>query len=113
MFCWGLFLYAVGSLSAEGIAQFLESPYGIVADVKMASTFFRHMGVAAAVVIGILVLASVFVQNFWCRFLCPYGALMGLAALASPLRIFRRGKRLHRLREMPPRHVRRNCRSIS
>ncbi|MFI5106436.1 MAG: 4Fe-4S binding protein, partial [Terriglobales bacterium] len=27
--------------------------------------------------------------NFWCRYLCPYGALMGLAALASPLRIRR------------------------
>jgi polyferredoxin len=34
--------------------------------------------------------ASVFVQNFWCRYLCPYGALMGLAALASPVRIRRR-----------------------
>ena len=32
---------------------------------------------------------SVFVQSFWCRYLCPYGALMGLAALASPLRIRR------------------------
>jgi polyferredoxin len=29
------------------------------------------------------------VQNFWCRYLCPYGALTGLAALASPLRIRR------------------------
>ena len=39
--------------------------------------------------LALLVLASVFVQNFWCRYLCPYGALMGLAALASPLRIRR------------------------
>ena len=36
-----------------------------------------------------LVLASVFVQNFWCRYLCPYGALMGLASVASPLGIRR------------------------
>src|ERR1035437_8790231 len=28
-------------------------------------------------------------QNFWCRYLCPYGALMGLVSLASPLRIRR------------------------
>jgi polyferredoxin len=33
--------------------------------------------------------ASVFIENFWCRYLCPYRALMGLAALASPLRIRR------------------------
>src|SRR5207302_8149841 len=29
------------------------------------------------------------VQNFWCRYLCSYGALMGLAALPSPLRVRR------------------------
>lgn len=29
------------------------------------------------------------VQNFWCRYFCPYGALMGLVSLASPLRIRR------------------------
>ena len=38
---------------------------------------------------AVLVTASVFVQNFWCRYLCPYGALMGVAALASPVRIRR------------------------
>lgn len=84
----GLFLYAVGSMSALAIAQFLESPYGLVADVKMLN-FFRHMGTTAAVVIGILIFASIFVQNFWCRYLCPYGALTGLAALLSPMRIRR------------------------
>jgi ferredoxin len=33
--------------------------------------------------------ASIFIQNFWCRYLCPYGALMGLAAVFSPLRVAR------------------------
>ena len=84
----GLFLYAVGSMSALAIAQFLESPYGLVADVKMLN-FFRHMGTTAAVVIGLLAFASIFIQNFWCRYLSPYGALTGLAALLSPLRIRR------------------------
>ncbi len=84
----GLFLYAVGSMSALAIAQFLESPYGLVADVKMLN-FFRHMGTTAAVVVGVLIFASIFVQNFWCRYLCPYGALTGLAAFLSPLRIRR------------------------
>jgi len=84
----GLFVYAVGSMSAAAILQFLQSPYGIIADVKMLN-FFRHLSVTAAVVIGLLALLSIFVQNFWCRYLCPYGALMGLAALLSPLRIRR------------------------
>jgi polyferredoxin len=51
--------------------------------------FFRYLGGTAAFVILGLIVASIFVQNFWCRYLCPYGALMGLAALVSPLRITR------------------------
>jgi polyferredoxin len=84
----GLFVYAVGSMSADAIAGFLESPYGYVADVKMLN-FFRHMTTTAAWVTGGLLVASIFVPNFWCRYLCPYGALMGLTALLSPLRIRR------------------------
>jgi polyferredoxin len=51
--------------------------------------FFRFMSMTAAVTTGILVLLSVFVKNFWCRYLCPYGAMLGLVALASPARIRR------------------------
>ena len=32
---------------------------------------------------------SIMVENFWCRYLCPYGALMGFAAKFSPARIRR------------------------
>ena len=83
-----LFLYAVGSMSAEAIAAFLQGPYGLVADVKMLN-FFRKLTTGGAITIGFLMLASVFVQNFWCRYLCPYGALMGLVSLLSPVRIRR------------------------
>jgi polyferredoxin len=84
----GLFLYAVGGMSVAAIHAFLEGPYGVIADVKMLN-FFRLLGVTGAVVIASLILLSVFVQNFWCRYLCPYGALLGLPALLSPLRIRR------------------------
>ena len=83
-----LFLYAVGSMSVPAIRAFLEGPYGIVDDVKMLN-FFRFLGLTGGIVVALLVVASVFVQNFWCRYLCPYGALMGLVSLASPLRIRR------------------------
>jgi polyferredoxin len=84
----GLFLYAVGSMSVPAIRAFLDGPYGIVADVKMLN-FFRFLGLTGGIVLALLVVASVFVQNFWCRYLCPYGAMMGIASLASPLRIRR------------------------
>ena len=45
----GLFLYAVGSMSVPAIRAFLESPYGLVADVKMLD-FFRHMSRTVAMV---------------------------------------------------------------
>ena len=84
----GFFLYAVYSMSPRDIHAFLESPYGLIADVKMLN-FFRFLGETGLIVVGTLMLLSVVIQNFWCRYLCPYGALMGLAALFSPLKITR------------------------
>lgn len=83
-----LFLYVVGSMPASGLHAFLASPYGLVADVKMLD-FFRFLGLTGALVMAVLVFGSLLVQNFWCRYLCPYGALMGLVSMASPLRIRR------------------------
>jgi polyferredoxin len=84
----GFFVWAVSSMSAVAIASFMRSPYGIIADVKMLN-FFRHLGETGLIVLALLVVASVFVQNFWCRYLCPYGALLGLTSLFSPARIRR------------------------
>jgi polyferredoxin len=84
----GFFVWAVSTMSAEAINGFMRSPYGVIADVKMLN-FFRFIGETGLIVIGVLMLASVFVQNFWCRYLCPYGALLGLTSLLSPLRIRR------------------------
>ncbi len=80
---FGLFLYAVASMPVASLQGFLESPYFKVADVKMLN-FFRYMGSTAAITLVVLAGLSVLVKNFWCRYLCPYGALMGLASLISP-----------------------------
>jgi polyferredoxin len=82
------FLFIVVSLSAEALSGFMMAPFGIIADVKMLN-FFRDMSLTGMAVLGTLMLLSVFIQNFWCRFLCPYGALMGLVATLSPVRIRR------------------------
>jgi polyferredoxin len=81
-------VFVIASMPAAAIADFMRTPYGLIADVKMLN-FFRAMSETAAIVIFALVLLSLLVENFWCRCLCPYGALMGLASLASPLRIRR------------------------
>jgi len=84
----GFFVWAVSSMSAGTLELFMHSPYGLVADVKMLN-FFRFIGQTGLIVLALLVLASAFVQNFWCRYLCPYGALLGLTSLLSPMRIQR------------------------
>jgi len=84
----GLFLYAVVSMPVPAIRDFLDGPYGMVDDVKMLN-FFRFLGFSGVIVMALLAAGSMLVQNFWCRYLCPYGALMGFAGMASPLAIRR------------------------
>jgi polyferredoxin len=93
----GFFVWAISSMSAAGIRDFMQSPYGLIADVKMLN-FFRHIGETGLIVLGIFVLASVFIQNFWCRFLCPYGALLG--AIRKPASIAPNAQR-HALQPCP------------
>jgi polyferredoxin len=82
------FAYAVASMSALAIAEFLASPYALIVDVRMLN-FFRYLGSTTAVVVLGIVVASIFIKNFWCRYLCPYGAFLGVASLLSPSRVTR------------------------
>jgi hypothetical protein len=72
-------------MTAADIRAFMDASYGLIADLKMLD-FFRALSSTAAFVIAVLVVCSILVKNPWCRYLCPYGALMGLLALASPAR---------------------------
>jgi len=82
------FVFIVFTMSTEDLGGFIGSPFGIVADVKMLN-FFRHIGGVGIAVVAILVVASFFIQNAWCRYLCPYGALMGVVSTLSPVKIRR------------------------
>ena len=85
----GFFVYSIFFLmTLTSIKFFLDSPYNIVADLKMYF-FFADISRFSLIVIGSLVLLSVFIKNFWCRFLCPYGALLGLLSFLSPNKIKR------------------------
>jgi len=82
------FVFIVFTMSTEDLGGFIGSPFGIVADVKMLN-FFRHIGGVGLAVVAVLVVASFFIQNAWCRYLCPYGALMGVVSTLSPVKIRR------------------------
>ena len=92
----GFFFYAVLNMSAASVADFLGSPYALVVDVRMLN-FFRYLGGTAGIVVLALFVGSIFMQNFWCRYLCPYGAFLGIASLLSPSRNYAKPVCLHRL----------------
>jgi len=71
------------------LEEFLTAPYWAVADVRMLH-FFTNMSSTSMVVIATLSVLSVIYRNFWCRYLCPYGALLGLLGMLSPFKISRR-----------------------
>jgi polyferredoxin len=75
-------------MPARAIAAFVESPYWSLSDVKMLH-FFTQLSITTIAVLGITTLLSLFYKNFWCRYLCPYGALLGLVSMLSPFKIRR------------------------
>ena len=83
------FGYAVFfQMGPASVAFFLDSPYNRVADVKMLY-FFEQIGPFGLKVVLTLVGLSVVIPYFWCRYLCPYGALLGALSLLSPLKVTR------------------------
>ncbi len=67
---------------------FLLDSYNKISDVKMMLFFLDISGFSLKVIIVVFLL-SLFFKNFWCRFLCPYGALIGLGSLLGISKIKR------------------------
>jgi len=84
----GFFLYSILRMPAEALQQFIYGPYNRIADVKMY-LFFRNISITSLVVITVFGLLSVIFKNFFCRYLCPYGAMLGLLSIFSPVAIRR------------------------
>ena len=82
------FVFAVFSMTETALAYFLSGPYNISADIKMWY-FFAHISKFSLIVIGVLFVLSIFIRSFWCRYLCSYGALLGLISFLSPNKIKR------------------------
>jgi polyferredoxin len=82
------FVYAVFTMTTEELKAFLNSPYNVLVDVKMYY-FFAHITMFSFTVIAILFFLSIVIRNFWCRYLCPYGALLGIFSLLSVFKIKR------------------------
>lgn len=83
------FVYAIFfSMDGNAIKSFLDSDYNKISDIKMYY-FFASITQMAFWIIAIIFLFSFFFNFFWCRYLCPYGALMAIVGFLSPFRIRR------------------------
>lgn len=88
----GFFLYQIlWLMPLPGLRAFLSTPYHKIADVRLLQ-FFQHPSALALTVLVVLALLCLFVQMAWCRYLCPYGALLGLVSLLSLSKIRRSEK---------------------
>lgn len=82
------FLFSAVSWSLPMLQGFLSSGYHAISDVKLLQ-LFRSPSVTTLAVVGLLVALSIPLRNPFCRFVCPYGALLSLVSLASPLAVQR------------------------
>jgi polyferredoxin len=75
-------------MSPNVLEQFVFSAYNIVADIKMLK-FFTDISTTTLASLLILVMLSIGIRYFWCRYLCPYGALLGVLSFLSPFKVRR------------------------
>ncbi|BCS55354.1 4Fe-4S binding protein [Geobacter sp. SVR] len=84
-----LFIYPIViRMDTGSLRDFILSDYHRVADVRLLDFFLHPSSLAAGVILFLLLLSLPF-KNPFCRYLCPYGALLGLVAMLSPVRVSR------------------------
>ncbi len=89
-FLLGFFAWVIWfQMTPSDVAAFLDSPYARLVDVKMW-LFFARPSNLTLLVLGFLALASLVIRDFWCRYLCPYGALLGILGVFSPWKVTRK-----------------------
>ncbi len=76
------------AMDLRSVQFFLDAPYNRVSDARMLA-FFTDPSALLLAVLGALGVLTLAVRNFWCRYLCPYGALLGLFSWFSPVAVVR------------------------
>jgi polyferredoxin len=83
------FLYSIFlAMPPQAVTAFIYSDYNKVADVRLLDFFLHPSGLSLEIILCLVVL-SLPLRNPFCRFLCPYGALVGLVSVLSPVKVTR------------------------
>jgi len=84
-----LFLVLIGiAMAPNMMVLFFITDYYKTIDVRTMQVFTDMSRITMWVLLGLAVFSLVY-RNFWCRYLCPYGALLGLFSTVSPVKIKR------------------------
>jgi len=76
----GFLLVMAVSFSDLSVFQYFE-PFGTV--------FYRSQSILLWTIAGAFLLGTVFINRFYCRYLCPLGAALGVLSFVSPFKIKR------------------------
>jgi len=88
----GAFVLLIGiAMAPNMVLLFMITDYYKAVDVRMMK-FFTEMSVITLWTLTVLTILSILYKNFWCRYLCPYGALLGLLGRFSPFKVRRNGE---------------------
>ncbi|MDF0533343.1 4Fe-4S binding protein [Shewanella sp. A32] len=82
------FIYLVVGMPAMGIPGYLQGNYHRIADLKMA-LFFLTPGLVTLCCFALILMIASWRRQGFCRYLCPYGAILGILSFFSPLKIRR------------------------
>ena len=81
-------LYIIMSMPTQSIPHYLGGNYHKIADLKMA-LFFITPGLVTLLCFAFILGLSAWRRQGFCRYICPYGALLGLLSFLSPFKIRR------------------------
>jgi polyferredoxin len=78
----------IWKMNLQEINSFHFSSYNLIADGKMLHFFLQPSLLAGSIMLFLIILSFI-MKNPWCRYLCPYGGLLGLLAIFSPFQVKR------------------------
>lgn len=76
-------------LTATSSVALLEAINPYHAYLSLFNRKFTSLGIIGFIILGLIVGLSLFVQRPWCRYMCPYGAFLGLFNKIKVFRVFR------------------------
>lgn len=82
------FAFISVGMPKQNIPYYLNGNYHKIADIKTAWVFVSP-GLITLSVFAVILLLAAWRQRAFCRYFCPYGALLGLTSFFSPFKIRR------------------------